>query len=106
MPKSVQNWDADRVYSLDSRICCSLGAPEVYSKHDQIRELPDVRVKGNKRLEMKDLTSTPSKYKDDTNQKKLEYLWGDSCKRLTPKQRQLVVEILSNLKKSSRPQLG
>jgi hypothetical protein len=39
----------------------------------------------------------PCEYKDDTNQKNLVYLWGDSLNKLTPKQRQLVGEILSNL---------
>ena len=46
---------------------------------------------------MTKLTSMPCEYKDDTNQKNLENLWGDSWKKLTPKQRQLVGEILSNL---------
>ena len=37
-------------------------------------------------------------YDDDAaNQKKLENIWGNSLNKLTPKQRQLVVEILSNL---------
>lgn len=35
---------------------------------------------------------------DDANQKELEKLWGDSLRKLTPKQRQLVVETLKNLK--------
>ncbi len=46
---------------------------------------------------MTKLTSMPCEYKDDTNQKNLVYLWGDSLNKLTPKQRQLVGEILSNL---------
>lgn len=46
---------------------------------------------------MKNLTSKSVEYDDDANQKKLKQLWGDSLKKLTPKQRQLVVEILSNL---------
>lgn len=46
---------------------------------------------------MKTLTSMPFKDNDDTNQEKLKELWGDSLKKLTPKQRQLVVEILSCL---------
>ncbi len=46
---------------------------------------------------MKNLTSTPFEYDDDANQKKLKELWGDSLKKLTPKQKQLVVEILINL---------
>ena len=45
---------------------------------------------------MTSLTSLSSEYNDQTNQEKLVKLWGDSLKRLTPKQRQLVVEILSN----------
>ena len=57
----------------------------------------DVRVKGNKRLEMNNLTSMPFEYDDDANQKKLVYLWGNSLNKLTPLQRHLVVEILSNL---------
>lgn len=40
--------------------------------------------------------SLSSEYNDQTNQEKLVKLWGDSLKRLTPKQRQLVVEILSS----------
>jgi len=35
---------------------------------------------------------------DDANQKDLEKLWGDSLRKLTPKQRQLVVDTLKNLK--------
>lgn len=48
---------------------------------------------------MKDLTSIPFKNNDDTNQKKLLYLWGNSLQKLTPKQRQLIGEIFINLKK-------
>lgn len=39
----------------------------------------------------------PFESDDDTNRKKLKELWGDSLNKLTPKQRQLVVEILSKL---------
>ncbi len=42
------------------------------------------------------LISLSSEYNDQTNQEKLVKLWGDSLAKLTPKQRQLVVEILSN----------
>lgn len=42
------------------------------------------------------LISLSNEYNDQTNQEKLVKLWGDSLKKLTPKQRQLVVEILSN----------
>ena len=45
---------------------------------------------------MTSLTSLSREYNDQTNQEKLIKLWGDSLKKLTPKQRQLVVEILSN----------
>ena len=45
---------------------------------------------------MNSLTSLSSEYNDKTNQEKLVKLWGNSLKSLTPKQRQLVVEILSN----------
>ena len=41
---------------------------------------------------MTNFTFTSSKYEE----KKLEELWGSSWKRLTPKQRQLVVEIFTN----------
>lgn len=44
---------------------------------------------------MKNSTSMPFEY-DDANQKKLKEIWGDSLKKLTPKQRQLVVKILIN----------
>jgi isochorismate hydrolase len=43
---------------------------------------------------MENLTSMPFEY-DDTNEKALRELWGNSLEKLTPKQRQLVVEILS-----------
>ncbi len=46
---------------------------------------------------MNNLTSMSFEYDDAANQKKLENLWGNSLSKLTPKQRQLVVEILSNL---------
>ncbi len=35
---------------------------------------------------------------DSLNKERLVELWGNSLNHLTPKQRQLVVEILSNLK--------
>lgn len=53
-------------------------------------------LRNNSRLKMTYLTSLSSEYNDQTNQEKLVKLWGDSLKRLTPKQRQLVVEILSS----------
>lgn len=53
-------------------------------------------LRNNSGLKMNSLTSLSSEYNDQTNQEKLVKLWGDSLKRLTPKQRQLVVEILSN----------
>ncbi len=46
---------------------------------------------------MNNLTSIPFEYDDDANQKKLKQIWGDNLIKLTPKQRQLVVEILSPL---------
>jgi hypothetical protein len=46
---------------------------------------------------MNNLTSMPLEDNDDINQKRLEELWGNSLKKLSPKQRELVVEILSNL---------
>ena len=49
---------------------------------------------------MNNLTSIPFKNIDDTNQEKLKELWGDSLKKLTPKQRHLVVEILSCLNRT------
>ncbi|WP_289501101.1 hypothetical protein [Gloeocapsopsis sp. IPPAS B-1203] len=36
---------------------------------------------------------------NDAHQKAIEQLWGDSLRKLTPKQRQLVIEILKNMKK-------
>lgn len=42
------------------------------------------------------LISLSSEHNDQTNKEKLVKLWGDSLARLTPKQRQLVVEILSS----------
>jgi hypothetical protein len=53
-------------------------------------------LRNNSRLKMTYLTSLSSEYNDQTNQEKLVKLWGNSLKSLTPKQRQLVVEILSN----------
>ncbi len=51
---------------------------------------------------MNNLTSMPFEYDDDdANQKKLETIWGNSLNKLTPKQRQLVVEILSSLNLTS-----
>ena len=49
---------------------------------------------------MKNLTSIPWKYDDDANRQKMVQLWGDSLNKLTPKQRHLVVEILSNLNRT------
>lgn len=43
--------------------------------------------------------STKLTHSEDKHQKALEQLWGDSLKKLTPKQRQLVVDILKNMKK-------
>lgn len=47
---------------------------------------------------MKDLASLPSKFSDDVNQQQLQKVLGSTLPKLTPKQRQLVVEILSELK--------
>lgn len=47
---------------------------------------------------MESLTTLPSIYNDDINKKLLVNLWGSSLEKLTPKQRQLVTEILSNQK--------
>lgn len=47
---------------------------------------------------MESLITMPSVYNDDSNKKILENLWGNSLEKLTPKQRQLVTEILSNQK--------
>ena len=86
------------VYSLNSRFCCPFVLPVGSSTHDQISSFPGVWVKATKRLEMNNLTSVSFEYDDDAaNKKKLENLWGNSLNKLTPKQRQLVVEILSNL---------
>lgn len=46
---------------------------------------------------MNNLTRMPFEYDDDTNKTKLKRIWGDSLNKLTPKQRQLIVNILSNL---------
>lgn len=46
---------------------------------------------------MNTLISMSFEYDDAANQKKLENMWGNSLNKLTPKQRQLVVEILSSL---------
>lgn len=57
-------------------------------------------------LEVNNLTSKLCEYEDEFNREKLVQLWGDSLLRLTPKQRQLVVEILSNSRltgKASQP---
>lgn len=60
----------------------------------------------NKRCEMKNLISMPFEFNDDdTNKEKLVKLWGNSLNKLTPKQRQLVVEILSNLKMAGQEAL-
>lgn len=45
---------------------------------------------------MKNLTRMPFEYDDDSNKTKLKRIWGDSLNKLTPKQRQLIVEIFSN----------
>lgn len=47
---------------------------------------------------MENLTTMPSKYNDNITKKVLVKLWGDSLEKLTPKQRQLVREILSDRK--------
>lgn len=52
--------------------------------------------KESKRWEMESLLTMPSIYNDDINKKLLANLWGNSLEKLTPKQRQLVIEILSN----------
>ena len=46
---------------------------------------------------MNNFTSNSVEYDDEANQKKLKEIWGDSLKKLTPKQRQLVLEIFINL---------
>ncbi len=45
---------------------------------------------------MENLITMPSVYNDDINKKLLTNIWGNSLEKLTPKQRQLVIEILSN----------
>ena len=52
-------------------------------------------------LEMNNLTSKLGAYEDEFNQEKLLQLWGDRLPRLTPRQRQLIVEILSNSRLTS-----
>lgn len=47
-----------------------------------------------------DVTSMHREYEDDTNQINLEWLWGSSWNKLTPKQRQMVSEILKSNKKN------
>ena len=69
----------------------------IFSKHDKSSSLRRMcGLRNNSRLKMTYLTSLSSEYNDQTNQEKLVKLWGNSLKSLTPKQRQLVVEILSN----------
>lgn len=46
---------------------------------------------------MNNLTNMRSK-DDDSTQRKLEKLWGNGWNKLTPEQRQIVAEVLSNLK--------
>lgn len=55
-----------------------------------------VTDKESKRWEMESLITMPSIYNDDINKKLLVKIWGNSLEKLTPKQRQLVTEILSN----------
>lgn len=50
-------------------------------------------------IDMNDSTDSANNTHDDAHQKAIEQLWGDSLKKLTPKQRQLVIEILKNMKK-------
>ncbi len=45
---------------------------------------------------MNNLTSMPFEYDDDSNKTKLKNIWGDRLNKLTPKQRQLIVEIFIN----------
>ncbi|MBD1831357.1 hypothetical protein H6F61_01370 [Cyanobacteria bacterium FACHB-472] len=47
---------------------------------------------------MNNSTRLAAKYDDDIN-KKMIYLWGQGWEKLSPKQRQLVGEILNNLNK-------
>jgi len=42
------------------------------------------------------MLNVPGLYDKDGNSKKLEDLWGDAWNKLTPRQRQLVSEILSS----------
>jgi hypothetical protein len=49
---------------------------------------------------MNNLTAMPFKY-DDTNQERQVKLWGNAWNKLTPKQKELVSEILGNLKQRS-----
>ncbi len=46
---------------------------------------------------MANLKNMPCEDNDNPNQSNLEKLWGDGWNRLTPKQRQLVSEILGHL---------
>lgn len=46
---------------------------------------------------MNHLTTMPFKY-DDPNQERQVKLWGNAWNKLTPKQKELVSEILGNLK--------
>lgn len=50
-------------------------------------------------ISMSDSTGSSANNSDDVDQKAIEHLWGDSLRKLTPKQRQLVIEILKNMKK-------
>ncbi|PSB66160.1 hypothetical protein DSM107010_69600 [Chroococcidiopsis cubana SAG 39.79] len=62
----------------------------------------NIRVQGNQKLGMMNVTDMHRKYNDNTNKGNLESLWGSSWNKLTPKQRQMVSEILdSNRKKES-----
>lgn len=56
------------------------------------------RLRKNNQLEMKTLISRAVECDDDANKKQLIELWGDSLEKLTPEQRQLVVEILNHKK--------
>ena len=46
---------------------------------------------------MNNLTTMPLKF-DDTSQQRQVKLWGNAWNKLTPKQQELVSEILGNLK--------
>jgi hypothetical protein len=96
MCESGQTSDTERVYALDNKIFNPKEAPVRFSQLGIITLFTVVWFKSNKRLKMTNLTSMPCEYKDDTNLKKLETLWGDSWNKLTPKQKQLVAEILSS----------